>query len=247
MIPGRGTLLVKLVSLLLRLRANVDLMIQLKLRAKKRKKLNLNYSPNPCCVGKSLSSGMSLPPVLEATPHVRHVFRYGVASTATVSCTLASLLGACGGICTIANSKVQPWASSIRIRSLTVWPPSASGNYTFVNWSSAGSSGYLPDTAKMINIPDGLTITKALRFVPPKGSLAGNWLNPVTISTSAVIFGMTIHVGSVVDFHVEYTLSNVSQAGTITVVAGTLGNVYYLPLDGVSSNKLLAAGLPTTA
>jgi len=203
-------------------------------------------------LGKSFGGGKAiLPPVLEATPRLSHVYRYVVSATTSPVITVANILGACGGICTVANSKVQPWASSFRIKSVTVFPCAGSfsgaGVYTFLDWVSAGSSGYVPDTAKMLNIPDGLTVSSPLRFRPPRGSLAGNWINPVTISTSAGLFGGTFKVGSVVDFSVEFTLSNVSEAGNITVTTGTLGNVYYLALDGPSSNKFVPAGLPTTS
>ncbi len=198
--------------------------------------------------GKAVGSGkvMSLPPVIEATPRLSHRFRFGVAGTSTLSITLANLLGALGGICTVANSKVQPWASTVRIKGITIFPSSGTGVYTFINWSSGGSSGYVADTAKNVNIPDGVTVTKALSFRPPRYALASFWLNPVTLSTSAVIFGLTIHVGSILDLDVEYTLSNVVQPGNITVTSATLGNTYYLDLDGPSSHKLIPQGVPTT-
>lgn len=194
-----------------------------------------------------LPGGFSLPPMLEATPRVSHTFRYAASNTATVSVSLAHLIGTCGGTCVVANSKLQPWASSVRIKSLTIWPPVASGNYTFVNWAASASGGYVPDTATMVNVPDSVTVTGALRFVPPKNSLASFWLNPVTISTSATVFGMTIKIGSILDFDVEFTLSNVSESGQQTIVAGILSNVYYLALDGPTSNKLVPQGVPTTA
>jgi hypothetical protein len=211
--------------------------------------LSLPTVPSPMrSMGVALASAVKLPPVLEATPRLSHVYRFAASANSSLTITMANLLGAFGGVCTVANSKVQPWASSFRIRSLTIWPAyAASGNYTFVDWVSAGSSGYVPDTASMINIPDGITVTTALRFKPPRGSLAGHWLNPVTISSSAVVFGCTVKIGSVLDLDVEYTLSNISEAGNITVTAGTLGLVYYLALDGPSSNKLVPQGLPTTA
>ena len=198
--------------------------------------------------GKPMGAMATLPPPIEATPRVKKTFRFAVSTNGTYQTTLASLLGACGGTCTIANSKVQPWASSVRVRRLTVWPPGgATGNYTFIDWASSGSAGFVPDTAKINIVPDGVVVSSALRFVPPKGSLAGNWLNPVTLSTSSILFGGTYKIGSIVDLDIEFTLSNVSEAGNITVAAATLGNIYYLALDGPSSNKIVPQGVPTTA
>jgi len=196
---------------------------------------------------RKVSMRAMLPPELDPTPHCRKVFRFGVAATGTYSITIGSVLGACGGICSIASSKLQPWASSFRINRVVVYPSVGTGVYTFFDWTPSGSSGYVPDTATICNIPDGVSVTGPMRFIPPARSLAGDWINPASFTASTQLVGCTVHIGSVVDLEIEFTLSNVSEATNVTIASGTLGAVYYLALDGPSSNKLIPQGLPTTS
>jgi len=53
--------------------------------------------------------------------------------------------------------------------------------------------------------------------------------------------------GSIVDFEVESRLSNQFGLTPITVSVGVLNKVYYLALDGPSSNIFRPVGLPSTA
>jgi len=148
-----------------------------------------------------------------------------------------------GSICTVANSKVQPWTSSIRLVKVTVWPaPSASAaSATELYWSN-GTSAQIPDEARITTIPEGISVTRALTFKPPAMSLAADWL-----VVPATIFTISSPVGSVVDVTIQSRLSNIFEVANITIVTGTLGTVYYLALDGPATNKYLPQGLPTTA
>jgi hypothetical protein len=60
------------------------------------------------------------------------------------------------------------------------------------------------------------------------------------------VFLITCTVGSVVDVHVSFRTSGAIAAGTHSVTTATLGNIYYLALDGPSSNVYVPVGLPTT-
>ncbi len=201
--------------------------------------------------GKAGGGAMSLPPVLQATCYVRKRFRFRASSAVSgVSCTLNGFLGACGGICTVANTNLRTWASSFQIKKIVAWPPggvSGSADMVFVDWSAAGNSNFTPDSSKIVTIPDGITVTKSLVFVPPTKSLAEFWYNPTNMSASGAIIALTCPSGTILDVILEFSLSNVNLGNNITIVAGSVGTVYYLALDGPSSNKLVPLGVPTTA
>ena len=193
--------------------------------------------------------GSSLPPALNVTPRWQHRYRFRANSTASgVTVTLGNILAACGSTCTVANTTVRSWASSVRVKRFMVWlPGNLTNNYCYIDWVSAGASGFLPDDARIVTVPDGITVTTALSFSPPKLSLAGSWLNPTSISASTVVFGITCGTGSIIDMDIEATLSNVGDGVSATITAGTLAKAYYLPLDGVGTNVLRAIGVPTTS
>jgi hypothetical protein len=68
------------------------------------------------------------------------------------------------------------------------------------------------------------------------------------LSTAAVnLFALSCPIGSIVDLSVSFTLSNIQGALQETVASGSLGNVYYLALDGPSANTYIPLGLPTTS
>lgn len=187
----------------------------------------------------------TLPPNLQTTPNVSHTYRFQANSSAAVAISMANVLGAIGGICTVANSKVNTWASSFRLKSLHIWgAPTTSAAKVDVAWS-AGESAQVPDEEHDATLPGGIAVTSCLRFEPPARSLAGFWLE--SSDSAATLFTMTVPTGSVVDLRLEYRLSNVFPGVQATVAAGTLGTVYYLALDGPSSNTLRPVGLPTTA
>jgi len=105
----------------------------------------------------------------------------------------------------------------------------------------AGTSDQVPDETRVQTLPEGVTVTRAVSFVPPPKSLASFWL-----STAANVFGIRAPVGSVIDILVGFRLSNVFGAGPIVVASATAGNVYYLALDGASALTYSPVGLPTT-
>jgi hypothetical protein len=192
---------------------------------------------------------MSLPPPLSTTVRISHTFRFRATSTLTgVSCSFTNVLGALGGICTVANSVVRSFGSSLKISKLIAWPPaSTTADVVFIDWDPQGSAQFVPDDSKVVTIPDGVSVSRALVFSPPRNSLASDWLNASAFSPTNILFGMTAPTGTIIDLHVTYTLSNVSGGLNQSVVAGTLGQVYFLPLDGPSSNKIRSVGVPSTA
>lgn len=188
------------------------------------------------------SSGLSLPPRLEATVNVQDShFRFEAASSSTVSASFNDIFGALGGIVVVANSNFKPWASSYRIKSITAWPPS--GSSASLSWN-IGTSGQQRDQETCQDVPTGVTSTKPIVFRPPKHTLAGDWVLGTASNTNH--FTMIVTAGTIIDLHVQFTLSNQVQAGSLSISTGTLGLVYYLPLDGAGSNIIQQIHLPTT-
>jgi hypothetical protein len=189
----------------------------------------------------------SLPPVMNASQIVKARYRFTSLSNALVSVSIADVLGACGGTCTVANSTFKPWASSFRIKEIRLYPgvnPSVGVSYNSVAWNS-GISGVAQDQERINDLPSGITVSQALSFKPPVRSLAADWISCIATTTTN-LFAIQAQNGTIVDFHVDYTLSNQFQAGAITISTGTLGSIYYLPLDGAASAEYPNTHLPST-
>jgi hypothetical protein len=198
-------------------------------------------------VKKGSSTNASLPPSLECVVTKTHTFRYlcEISGVLNISVTDRYIRGACGGVCTVANTTFQSWAGSIRIHSLTLWLPASTSAAQAVDmyWSSAGTE-FIKDSEVIRVIPEGITVTGPMRFTPPRNTLAGDWISDAGSAT--ILFGLSVPNGTVVDFHVSFTLANNLTAVTSSIAAGVLGTVYYLALDGSSSNHLVPQGVPTT-
>jgi hypothetical protein len=190
---------------------------------------------------------LSLPPVMNMSQVVRGRYRFTSLSNTLVSVSIADILGALGGTCSVANSTFRPWASSFRIREIRMYPgvnPAVGVSYNSVAWNS-GISGVSQDQERVDDLPSGITVSHALSFKPPARSLAADWISCIATTTTN-LFAMQSQNGTIVDFHCDYTLSNQFQAGSITIASGTLGSIYYLPLDGAASAEYPNTHLPST-
>jgi hypothetical protein len=205
--------------------------------------------------GKNRLKGITLPPMLHSTPKMRHVYRFIVTSLANVTTTFGELLGALGGM-GYDSTHIQHWASSVRIRSLTIWPAATavgSASVCTVEWTaSSGETAHIPDDFCEKATPAGVTITGALIYRPPVRSLASDWLSvggPVAVTDNVLSF-VNLASGSVLDLDVEFTLgvcvSTASALHRSTVSTATLGSIYYLDLDGPSGKIVPVTGIPTT-
>jgi len=195
--------------------------------------------------GRARSGSSSLPPSIQITPTVDVTYRYQTLATGIYPITVGSVLGALGGICTVVNSKFNTWSGSFKVRKVTVWPPSTSSSPTTGCFWRSGASGQVPDQELDGTIPAGVTVTKSLVFKPPRMSLCGFWIDSADLSST--IFDLEITEGSIVDFAVTYRLSNVFASSQLNIASGVVGTVYYLALDGASSNKISPTLLPSTA
>jgi hypothetical protein len=191
-------------------------------------------------------SATSLPPQIEITPNVRHVYRFVSNNANSVSVTNQDILGAIGGICTVANSTVRLWATSFKLNSVKMWPSAnttTTPTYTDIAWG-AGAYGS-KDSELLKAVPGGCSVTGLVTFKPPKGSFATNWISN-TISGNYVIFLLQCSVGSILDVDLSFTLCNQVAPANASIATGTLGNIYYLFLDGSTTHQLQPYGLPFT-
>jgi len=204
--------------------------------------------PGTHTVVKSRKSGgsMVLPPSLESTPRVVHTFRFQATSSSAANVTVDDIIGALGCVCSVTNSVVRSIASSFRIRSITIWPASVSTALPVaanVTWSAAASVNE-PDSQESRLMPEGVTITGGMKFIPPPKSLGSFWWNG---SSSGTLFYIQSPTGSVVDVALDFTLHNTLTQESYTVATATLGYMYYLALDGPSTNIYTPVNLPTTS
>jgi len=196
--------------------------------------------------GKKGGKVKRMPPALETVVCAHTVLRFNNQNAASnVNVTAATLLVACGSICTIANSTVVSVASAFKLHKITVWPGSTSagaGQVAEVLFPDLG--GITKDESRSTAIPTGVTVSDVVTERPPKNTQA-SWWNNSTVGSS-VIATITCPAGSIVDVSITFTLRNniagVVQAG---YAAATLGAYYYGRLDGVGG-KFTPMGAPTT-
>jgi len=199
---------------------------------------------------KAGSTKVSLPPMIESTINVRSKIRYTVlsgTSTAIHSVSVNDFLGSLGGV-SITSSLFRPWASSFRLRKVTMWPAVIVGtDQTIASlWWNSGLTPFNKDSEKSSDLPVGVTMTRPVVFRPPAKTLAGDWV-AATGNPSANLFSFLSSAGTIIDVECDYTLSNQILAANITTSAATGGNIYYLYLDGSGgSNVVRPTHLPST-
>jgi hypothetical protein len=183
-----------------------------------------------------------LPPPFNASVTVRNQrFRFRATAAVTNSPISTSTLTAmCGGSSGGANI-LYTFASSVRLRSITCYPSVGSSDSVNLSWNPA-YVGQIKDSVYTTSLPDGITVTTPLRFVPPVGTLLADWFS-VSISPANFCNIVAMPEGTIVDVRVDFTIVGGLQPLEVVVTGGTLSNVYYPPLD--ASSKLLNVALPS--
>lgn len=187
-----------------------------------------------------------MPPTVDTVVTCHAILRFTATSAAaSTNVTTATLLMACGGIATIANSTVASVASSYKLHSITIWPASTTagaGQQAEVLWPELG--GITRDESKSTAIPAGVTVSDVVKERPPKASQMAFWQS--SAGGASTVCSITCPAGSIIDVDLTFTLRNniagVTQNG---YAAATLGAYYYARLDGVGG-KFLPLGVPTT-
>lgn len=194
--------------------------------------------------GKSLKG---LPPAIDVNMTFRRRVYFGVPSGANlVNVTPATLCGALGTVCYVANSTVAAICSMVRINSVTMWTPysvSVIPVQCELFWA-AGATNNTKEVDLVRPLPYGISNTGGMKFVPPADTLLDKWWKGSVTSSLFTVYAPT---GSILLLDVEAQQSNVFAGPTFTVSTATLGAQYFLALDGPSSNKIVPIGLTTTS
>jgi hypothetical protein len=186
------------------------------------------FSPSVSVLGRSTPAGLSLPPRLQTTVTVTHVYRFLATSAAKKSITPQNLLSAIGGIGDTNPLVFTPWSSNVKLLHVTVWPSASPSFATGAELSWTFPLGESLDSVTDRSIPSGLTVTGAVTFVPPSSSLASFWQS----NSGTSLFDLTCSQGSIVDVRVAFKLSNALLAVPIVSTASSSGAVGYTALDG---------------
>lgn len=190
-----------------------------------------------------------LPPIINATPTFGHTYRFTVATVNLTDFPVvgADLAGALGTICTVVNSKVQPYISTVRIHRITIWPAANSNPPLKASVEWGAIAGIVKDESKVSGLPSGITEEKVVTAVPPRNSLASDWLNLQSL-TGNILFYLSCPAGSIIDIQLTCTLAAAFVTpANITVTTGVVGTAYFLALDKAGGTSNIAPlGLPTT-
>lgn len=184
------------------------------------------------------------PPQILTNVVKSHRYRY-LASSAIVAVGIQDVhvQRALGGICTVANTTVAVSVKSFKLNKIEIWAPTSTSTTpttVSVEWLGQNNSPNLEHSDTSINVsrPAHL-ITR-----PPRNSLASFWQNS---AGGTALFVLNCPSGSIIDISVNMIEADESTALlTSTIVTGTLGVQYWLPLDGTTTHLLTPVSLNTT-
>ena len=191
----------------------------------------------------SLLGKVGIPPPLQVTPTYRHTYRFLAATgTSARNVTAKTLLGVAGAVVSVANTTANYIATSAKLHRVTIYPGLSSTGAVSpsVTWGSTIS--FQKDSEINRSMPQGVTVGGAVSFRPPPEMGARFWFS----SSSNVVMLVTCPSGSIIDVDLTVTLTNTYGQDNATIATGTLGVLYYLPLDGTTSHEMVAVGLPGT-
>jgi len=171
-----------------------------------------------------------IPPQLNSNIQYSHRFRFLSGTGNSTSITIQRLISMCGVIATTTTTG-SAWVGSLRVREVEIWsPPSAQGQAVTcsLEWvAGLGSAGTqeVSDTSMSVARP------AHIRTRPPRNSLASFWNNG---GNNPQMFVLVAPTGSIVDVTVDLVMfdDEITAPTVVTLTAATVGNVYYMPLDG---------------
>lgn len=179
--------------------------------------------------GKGSRGVPSLPPRLELVVTVDCVRRFFFTNSASATpLTRRSMAGSIGGVVTVANTTVTLYASSFRVRSITVWPAAGTSVHIDVPSISSGAEQALSkESVKNEYLPTGVTVDHPVVWKPKRGTYLDMWQNTSDNGTDQLL-AVSGAAGAVLDVHYQFTLSGAVSAApsvtTTTVAAvGTVG------------------------
>ena len=181
--------------------------------------------------------------MLQSNVQVTHTYRFRSTAGTASTITAEDVLGIAGAVCTTANSTLHLIAAAAKIHRVSIWsPPPSQGSVATCSlawldeYNNAKEVKEVSDTTMSTAVPAYLTTS------PPQGSQAYHWISAGASNSMKI----TAPTGSVIDIHCTHTLYDAAtNSETYSVASGTVGALYYLPLDG-SSDVFLPVGLQTT-
>jgi hypothetical protein len=169
----------------------------------------------------------TLPPPLVIFPARNLKLQFTLSAGVTnKNITVGNILCSMGMIAST-TTNAYSMHSAVRIKSVTFWPP-AGPVTSWLYW--VGSGGNIPDQAKAAGVPGGITSSAAVRFTPPKGSLASFWWDSVDSSTT--LFQIDVAENAIVMVEGDFTTASELPTISYTSTGLTAGVVYYGFLDG---------------
>ncbi len=182
------------------------------------------------------------PPQYQSTVQVTRTYRFLCVGAFNGYITFQNLAGIAGAMCTTANSSLTHLAGGWKFHSIKMWVQAASNGVGVTASINTLTVNGLP-SREITNISANPARPTFISMKPQSGELLflreGN-------QSATNAFGLLCPVGTIIDVHMTHWLYDIGTAGqTYTVAAGTLGALYYTPLDG-STDSLIPVGLPTT-
>lgn len=184
------------------------------------------------------------PPMIRSNITLSHTYRFTSTSGTATALTVGSLFGAAGTMCTVANSQVQTFYNSVKVREISIWsPPASQGAISTcsVEWLGGANS----NTVEVSDSSNSVSRPARISSKPPRGSLASFW--NTTSSGANTICTLVAPTGSIIDVVLDLILSDDDLVNFVIVIAaGALGNIYYLSLDPNATHRYVPVSLTTT-
>jgi hypothetical protein len=195
-------------------------------------------------MAKSRNGGGNTPPQLgNVIPHFIKTYRFSM-SSGTVSINSDQVIAACGGIASTTTG-LRPFVGAIKVLSVKMWAPSVSN--ALASCSVAWEGGLFGVTKTITDSSISVTTPAKVFTKPPKDCSSNFWQN----TNANPLFTLITNVGStIVDVKLSCILSDNTVAysfSPITIVGATVGNLYFLGLDGLgaATSKFIPIGVPT--
>ncbi len=163
--------------------------------------------------------------------------------------TAQNIIDSLGVVGKVANTSVAELWQSFKLHRVTIWaaPPTASFTELSLEWegNSTVAAAEMQVSASSIS----QSVPLVLDVVPPAGSQAAFW----SVEGSGDIFFLSaITAGSsalpiIIDLDLTCKMLDGGFAAAATAVTTcVVGELYYLPLDGVTTHALNPVGLAST-
>jgi len=166
---------------------------------------------------------------MRANVETKHQFRF-VSNSGTSSDITDQLIITAAGVMASTTTVGNALSRSVKVNKIEIWSPPASQGAAAtcsILFPSANNSPSreFSDTTVSVSSPAHVSCS------PPPNSLAGFWQQGVGVT----MFTLVAPAGSIIDLWVSLVQHDGTGAGSATLVAATVGRVYYCSLDSATS------------